>query len=215
MDTTLKLRIQNINNIKLEIKELENTVERNKNTIKRLSSNSNGDQEFVKNKVKQLLEMNTQKTQKIDELINKISNIQKGQYDTQFNIENSNNKDNQSKLDIQKREKELKKQPREIVFYNQPHETSELSMQKEYNYYLKTVASIPDYMLNNLERMPNNRGYIWKSTYIFGKLKAEDNKPVVIFHKNLIHEYTKSDHNIYEKNGKKNKLISSTQRRIY
>lgn len=93
---------------------------------------------------------------------------------------------------------------------------SERSQQKEYDYYYKYFTklsnTIPPYILKNLKKMPNNKGYIWKGMQCFGELPADNNYNTVLFEnagKDLIHihEWTKTEYKIYEKYGKNNKIL--------
>jgi hypothetical protein len=40
-----------------------------------------------------------------------------------------------------------------------------------YRYFVRQNSKIPPYILTNLDRMPNNKGYIWRSIWYFGRRK--------------------------------------------
>lgn len=82
----------------------------------------------------------------------------------------------------------------------------------------RTCNNIPDYILRKLRNMPNNKGYIWKSVFLYGDKKAELNKPVAMFEKKkgvlIIHEWTDQYYKVYSKKGQDRKqLVSSTKRK--
>ena len=200
-----QLRLNHINKPTLSI--------RNENTIKRLAHTTMVDQNFQTKRIKELKEQNIQKETRLDNIKTEILDTQRGEHDSVFISDMDISRERQNELNVKQNEKKLKKIPSKVVYYNQPHEISNFSIQKEYAFYIRSVESIPEYMLNNLERMANNRGYVWKGTYLFGKLREEPNRPLTIFNKNLIHEYTPTEFNIYSKEGRKNVLIKSIPRK--
>ena len=88
-----------------------------------------------------------------------------------------------------------------------------------YKHFLRATDSVPDYMKRNLKDMPNNKGYYWKSVACFGKRPAERGKPTILFDRKrggimVIHEWTSSQYNVYEKKGKGRRIrVSSVIRR--
>ena len=88
-----------------------------------------------------------------------------------------------------------------------------------YKHFLRATDSVPDYMKRSLKDMPNNRGYYWKSVACFGKRPAEKGKPTILIDRKrggimVIHEWTSSEYNIYEKKGKGKKIrVSNSIRR--
>lgn len=44
-----------------------------------------------------------------------------------------------------------------------------------YNLFMKKSNSAPNYILKNLRNMPNNRGYIWKGVWFWGRLPQKEN----------------------------------------
>lgn len=68
-------------------------------------------------------------------------------------------------------------------------------MRREYEWLCKQDAKMPDYMKSALEKMPNNKGYIWKGIWYFGKLPSENPNLCIMFENNqgnrLIHEILK------------------------
>jgi len=85
---------------------------------------------------------------------------------------------------------------------------------REYERMLSIDASMPTYMRENLETFPNNKGYIFKNVWYFGKQpiqprRGEDPDVYVLFQKKfpgntlLIHEVKYGHyHRVYEKKTK-------------
>lgn len=101
-----------------------------------------------------------------------------------------------------------------------PDRTSYVNYSKEYAYFQKICESVPDYMLKNLESMPNNKGYTWRGCWCFGDNASEQGEPTLVFEKQrqedlmIIHEITDSSYNLYHKYGKDRKqLVMSTPKR--
>ena len=96
---------------------------------------------------------------------------------------------------------------------------SKANMEREYDYLLTRVeGTLPDYIKENLQRMPNNRGYIWRGAYYFGSQplgRHDDPSHLVLFekrrHETLIHEtFYPHVKRIFRKNGKEQTLLSET-----
>jgi hypothetical protein len=107
----------------------------------------------------------------------------------------------------------------DITRRNNVGEASEKEMDRELRFFYRTCENIPDYILKNLDEMPNNKGYIWKGIWCFGKLPPEKNQPLIMFeklrdsNKLRIIEIDETHRTIYEKEGKNKKvLISKTAR---
>ena len=70
--------------------------------------------------------------------------------------------------------------------------------------YWNVTDSLPNYMLNNLQKLPNNYGYIWKKTWFLGHLKPESSTQIMFERLRdgtyNIHEYYRNGHiKIYNK----------------
>ena len=116
--------------------------------------------------------------------------------------------ENQVKLDaFYKQENKLRRDDR--VLQHQ--------MRKEYDWLCRQDERLPDYIRTNLQKMPNNKGYIWKGIHYYGALPAEKNNELLIMFERppgmadmLIHEIKQgSYYKIFQKskNGS-NVLIS-------
>lgn len=80
----------------------------------------------------------------------------------------------------------------------------ENSLKREYNWMQKINYSIPNYIIENLRKMPNNKGYIWKGIFHFGLLDAEQPYHIkTFFEKNndilYIHEISPNYYKIFKK----------------
>lgn len=47
---------------------------------------------------------------------------------------------------------------------------NEVNMNREYEYLLRVDQSVPEYMRRNLQKMTNNKGYIWRGVHYYGHL---------------------------------------------
>jgi len=137
----------------------------------------------------------TEKIKKIDNT-NEIKNIQKTLYGDQIieekKIENTTTKNN----------------------INTNNE-----FDRQYNYFVKTCRSVPDYMLAKLKKMPANKGYFWKNVACYGELPYEKGENSVLFEKSrdgtlIIHEWSKTHYYIYHKKNQDKKILFYSEKRI-
>jgi hypothetical protein len=83
-----------------------------------------------------------------------------------------------------------------------------------YSRYMRVVDSLPDYMRRNLAEMPSNKGYVWKDCWFFGEKLTNARYPLIMFEKMRnktlrIHEVTKNEYKVFEKqDDSKKKLVS-------
>jgi hypothetical protein len=68
-----------------------------------------------------------------------------------------------------------------------------IEFNKTFKHYQNLYSSIPEYIIEKLYYMPNNRGYIWKGICCFGEKPADNTSKIVIFEKqrnlSIIHEW--------------------------
>uniref|UniRef100_A0A6C0KS31 Uncharacterized protein n=1 Tax=viral metagenome TaxID=1070528 RepID=A0A6C0KS31_9ZZZZ len=89
--------------------------------------------------------------------------------------------------------------------------------ERSYERYCQISETAPDYILNNVKSMPNNKGYKFKNVFFFGELPAEKNSPVVIFDRKpdgmLITETYSDQEVVYFKprDGKQKELVRRTR----
>jgi len=221
-------RISTRNNINSEIKQTENIIKRNKDTIDRLR-NSQTNFEFNKKQIEKLSLSQTDYESKLEILKKKYIDVGLGLYDKEFV---NNRLEGQSKLK-KANEKQTKKneeseqkkiQDKEILDneyqlrrYDGP---SENHLKKETDRFFKLVDSIPNFILDNLKNMPANKGYIWRGVNCYGELPV-DGKNTIMFEKckngiMKIYEYINDKIYVYEKSGKgPKKLIETINRNPY
>ncbi len=70
------------------------------------------------------------------------------------------------------------------------------NMNREYKFYTdKLLNSMPGYMTENLRRLPENKGYIWKGIYNYGERPPQPGRPIEMEEqlrgKGLFHVWTK------------------------
>ena len=211
------------NSIKLEINECEKFIERSKETIGRLKHTNLG-MEFIKKQIDKLKTSIGEKKERLSVLNSQIVIVYKGGLDNEINMEYSNNQNRKKKLDhnremITKENKKEKQEKKEkckkywdgIIAASRSERQKEKDMRYAQSYFERTCNSLPEYMKRNLADMTNNKGYIWKGIYFYGKLPQEKGSRV-LFEKRkggllIIHEYTDKEYKIFEKNGKERKRL--------
>lgn len=106
--------------------------------------------------------------------------------------------ENQEKLDaFYKQENKLRRDDRVLQHH----------MRKEYDWLCRQDERLPDYIRTNLQKMPNNKGYIWKGIHYYGVQPAEKNNGLLIMFERppgmadmLIHEIKRgSYYKIFQK----------------
>jgi hypothetical protein len=131
---------------------------------------------------------------------NKISSL-KSELITSVNVEPVKKKP----VETEEKKKDVHKGPQH--FQQNSDRYQENRMNRDFNWLLKMDSFMPPYMKTNLEKMPNNKGYIWKGIHYYGKCPSEHPHDVtVLFEKNnqkmLIHEYSSHFYRIFEKQDK-------------
>jgi len=166
-----------------------------------------------------------EKLQHIDEQLAKAS---LDGTDTDFEIFFQEQCQKQKMSEDQKREKEKQQQEWEQEqkkvlekMYQQERKErihtkySETNMNREYQYLLRMDQTFPEYMRRNLEKMTNNKGYIWKGIHYYGHLplsSRDDPDRWTMFekkkHELLIHEVWYGRYKrIYRKIGNQEKVL--------
>jgi hypothetical protein len=120
-----------------------------------------------------------------------------------------------------------------VSFRNEDRNIEKI-MDKEFSYYNEVNSTLPRFISEKLDDMPNNRGYIWRGVWYFGQQPSRNDQPLVMFEKYqkvlYVHEYSRdqpsfagydsapgpnqtvTEHKMYERNGKDQKLISCTKK---
>jgi hypothetical protein len=226
---SLQIREKNI--ITSRIKTIKNQIERNKETISRLSS-QNKITEFDKKQINERENKNTEYLKEIETQEKRLIDLSNGTLNSELNdmiIQSQENLTKQKdKIDKQNKDKEDKKIIQKTYFQKSFHNSEKRNLsEKQLFYAYKKFENfrIPAYITRNLNDMPNNKGYILTDSrdgqeiWCFGKLKEEHNKPTTMFKKlkdDILHIYEIDDsyRTIYEKKGKNHKtLISKEERR--
>ena len=222
------LRKNEINKLINTIRQLTTYNEYDNNTIRRVGMNTSEDEFFTIQNTKLTLKISDR-----DKLVRehrlKIDDIQNGKYDIdiQNDYDNSIRLRNQKTNETRQKKNESKEVKREMTqismnFYKSVKESDrvnrnfERNMNYYYEKYLKTLDTIPAYINEKLNKMPNNKGFIWRGIYCFGKLRATRTK-LILGERNTgvlyEHEFLPSHHNVWKKINNKRVLHSSTPRK--
>ena len=226
---SLQIREKNI--ITSRIKTIKNQIERNKETITRLSS-QNKITEFDKKQINERENKNTEYLKEIETQEKRLIDLSNGTLNSELNdilnVSKENLKKQNDKLDKQNKDKEDKKIIQKTYFQKSFHNSEKRNLSEKQMYYTYKKFEnfrIPPYITRNLNEMPNNKGYILTDSrdgqeiWCFGKLKEEHSKSITMFKKlkdDILHIYEIDDsyRTIYEKKGKNHKtLISKEERR--
>jgi hypothetical protein len=221
-----QIRINEKNNIRLKMKETTNLINKNNETIKRLR-NIQDNVEFYKKQIDKLNNKIKEDESKLIDLEKKLEDVTNGLYDLTLNDNLSKNNviaqnkqyisDKKNKIKNEQKIEDKKNLDLEYKTFRKHDGISSFGLQKETDRFFFNCDTIPDYIKENLKTMPNNKGYIWKGIQCFGELPPE-NDTIILFEKlrgNImkIHEITRKQYLIYEKQGKgQKKLISNTKR---
>lgn len=213
----MSLIISEKNKVRESIRLLQKNIEHSTDTIKRFRTQPSST--FIITQIeKHEKSIETDKNQ-IVVLEKRLSDLESGILDAEINAQNKENKkeavlkeatkkkkkddENKLKTENSKKSKEFESKNRD---YERGERNKEYDMNRAFKYYEKSVESIPDYMLDNLKNMPNNKGYIWRDIYCYGELPAEQNQPTTLFEKQrdllIIHEWATKYYTIYHKLGK-------------
>jgi len=213
----MSLIISEKNKVRESIRIIKKNIEHSTDTIKRFKSQSASD--FIVNQIEKLENSIISDKNNIIVLEKRLNDLDAGILDSEIISQNKENKntallkektkkkkkDDENKITLEnsKKSKDIESKNRE---YERGIKNKEYDMNRAYRYYEKSVESIPEYMIDNLKNMPNNKGYIWKDIYCYGELPAEQNQPITLFEKQrdllIIHEWTNKYYTIYHKLGK-------------
>lgn len=216
----MSLIISEKNKIRESIRIIRKNIEHSSDTIKRFKSQPSS--EFIINQIEKLNNSKIEDENQIEILEKRLVDLESGILNEELLLQKKQNKEiaeskqtankkkkeDETKLQVEKtkKSKELNTQNRD---YERTERNKEYEMNRAYNYYQKSVESIPDYMTDNLSNMPNNKGYIWRDIYCYGDLPPENNQPITLFEKQrdlmIIHEWTNKYYTIFHKVGKAGK----------
>lgn len=218
-----KFRISERNNIKNEVSRIESSIKKTNDTIERLRSQDAS--EFNKKQIQKLIDMNNTNNKNLEVLNKRYNDISLGLLDEELKdkLESTNKiiKDKQDISDKKVKDKnDQKKEDKHFLdkeYQNRRNHLSDNYIQRETDRYLKNSASVPDYILDNLKDMPNNKGYIWRGIVCYGR-KPSESEDTIIFEKFKggvmnIYETTKDTRHVYQKIGKNQKVLISKETR--
>jgi hypothetical protein len=232
MHNIATIRINERNNIKFKRKDLLVNIKRDDRTIERLR-NERTNVDFNKNKIESLKRAIQKRECEISILDARERDLDCGNldrellYQIQDNAKIIKKKNNETfKRKSEQRELDNKNKKKALDFKNSYIQSGRNQRRLERNiksdeyYYYKLCSYIPDYIIKNLSKMPNNRGYIWKDIYCYGDLPAVDGEPVILHERKpknttIIHEWKDDIYRIYQRVGRDKKtLLSSKARKL-
>lgn len=226
----MDVRRRNVKNkIINEQKELINNIKRHESTIINMKSSGMG-KDYVKSHSDKLVTIIDNYSKKINDLETRLKQLKDGELDDEINDEYNNTTIHLHKLKDIKSQNKLKKKIKkqhDMDTYNKymkvviKESRNDRRQYRDYDYcfryYKKVCATIPDYMIQKLSVMPNNKGYIWRGVSLYGYQRSQ-NGPRVLFERRkgilYIHEYidtyTGKIYNLYTKNGRDLKVLVSS-----
>jgi len=220
-----KLRLTEKNRIINEIKSIQQSLKRNKETLDRLRGQDSS--VFQKTQMEKVTTVIKEYTTHLEELEQRSVDVQAGKLDSELYNTNSNiiktiqKKDEQTKRKKKDKEDE-KKNDSELLkkHYEKTnrYELSENFWQKEEKRYYKNCDSLPQWIRDKLKDMPSNKGYIWRDLWFFGEKYVPFTRYCTMFESlkggiTIIHEIDADYHHVYEKVGRNQRtLVSSTRR---
>lgn len=211
-------RLSEKNRIYNEIKLLKSFIEHDKSTIDRYR-NQTSNIDYNISQIKKLKDKNVEREYELEKFEERLEMLKNGDLDKElvdehkksFNEVNAKNINSINKKIERKKEKELDSNKSKIFYQldvasSRQTKATLREMQRTYKYFLRTCDSIPDYMIEKLNNMPNNKGYIWRNIYCYGKLPEEKGKPVNLFETkkdnlHITHEWTNTEYKIWHKQG--------------
>lgn len=126
----------------------------------------------------------------------------------------------------QKSQMEAENQEKLCTFYKKENQIRrddrmlQNQMRREWDWLCRQDERLPDYIRTNLQKMPNNKGYIWKSIHYYGCMPAEKNNDLLIMFERmagspdmLIHEIKKGHYyKIFQKGKTTGNILLSEKR---
>ena len=101
--------------------------------------------------------------------------------------------------------------------YDKKNNRKTIEFNKTFKHFQNLNSSIPDYILEKLLYMPNNKGYIWKGIFCYGEAPSDSVYKQLMFEKQknytIIHEwdYEKMEKKIWYKYPKLKKELYQTE----
>jgi hypothetical protein len=193
------------NGIRVKIKELEavsNRLKRSIGTVKNNKSSSSNDL-VIDNYTQKLEAINDQLAEQKEDL-RKIEAGDVSSFDEhveqikQLTLTRNLEEKASNKLVALKAKHRQKKKDATYQKCRKENRSNRWDKKKYKIYYSKfcrAVDSVPDYMKENLKKMPNNKGYLWRGITVLGEMKPVKDEPLMLFEKRYgvltIHKYFK------------------------
>lgn len=207
-----------------QVKDTELNISRTMRVNQNLGNPKNGNPQFA------LFEKNNnnivEDQQKLETVKQRLLDLESGRLDSELETMILGWKTAANATKVKEKTKKVDREikvredvdKRETDWINNREQVTKKDLESSYRYFLKSNGLLPEYMAKNLEEMPNNKGYIWRSIWCFGTLPTEPGQPITLFekpHRDVlwIHEYqgigsgTTKTLTIYEKKGKNPKKV--------
>ena len=220
----IKRRIEK-NKILNKIKDINTSINRNNEKNKFVKTSQYGI-DFVKIQTTEIKEKLVKLEVELTNCNDRLQDLNDGKLDDELNEEYKKHQDENIIHQLSISNTKIKKNTESLInkkisndYMSNIISDSKKSRQTEkdinyaYKYFYRVIDELPEYMKNNLKKMANNKGYIWRGIVFYGELPC-DNDNNVLFEKvkgNLliIHEYSPTCYTKYEKYGKNKKQFIS------
>jgi hypothetical protein len=230
-DNIAFLRLTEKNNIQSEILSLNAKISRSESALTELRKNKSiNDREYIDKQRKDNQDTIDVCREKIAALEERMELVTSGQIDDDIidklkqsteSVKRVERETEQKKMTIKKREDQNKvisnQYERMVRQSDYQNRREQYSSSNDYERFRNIANNPPRWMEDQLRRMPNNKGFIWKDIWFFGECDPDSDIVEMTDHqyggKTLIREYTDTCVNVYEKgrNGD-DRLLSSTPR---
>ncbi|OUW95966.1 MAG: hypothetical protein CBD97_02115 [Pelagibacteraceae bacterium TMED237] len=216
------IRTGEITRCEKEIKNIQYILHTELESLNRIKLQ--GETEFVKVQILKYNQKEKEKKNEILELEKKLEDLKIGKLDSSIRETMKNNKKEEKlklgkklekKLEIEQQNKDRVKTSQNFYQINRKSDSekryNKMQILKHWAIYTKSLNNLPDYILNNLKEMPNNKGYIYRGIYCFGELERNPNENNILFDKKKgymnIHEWNNKEYAIYQKVGRNRKEL--------
>lgn len=230
-----KLKIREVNRIRLKIKENTVSIEVATTSIINLKRCDIKDSLFVSKTTEKNNLLIALRTKENDDLSLLLTDVENGLKDNELLDESKQADEKMNKKDADKnieKKKVKDEEKKNNTFFKKKIDKlhsddrqgryAEKDMDYSLRYYRKISDTIPSFITENLKTMPANKGYIFNGMWLFGNLPIKNDHEKdgwTLFEKKggslFIHSYTPKEYNLYEKKGTNYKeLINSQPRRF-
>lgn len=205
------------NKILQDIKTCSRSIQLNEEAANRFLHQE--DTEYNRGQLQKLRSLVESKKQDLDELNVRLTRLEKGLLDSELveqaqkdTLETHRKRDEVSRKKQEKKERKLENKAKADAYWKSSVAASREArslrkgMEGSYRHFLSASDTVPSYIQKSLKKMPNNKGYIWRSVHFYGYLPAEEGKPVSMFENCSggilrIHEWTEKEYRLYERKG--------------